>query len=103
MGVALHFTVSIPRTDAILVSRKALLTQDTLRPILLAFPAVVLLFIASICGFHTVIYLAVAGASDLVEAITLFRYLLEPQEQREILNFCRRMCTWVSRRLAPSR
>jgi O-antigen/teichoic acid export membrane protein len=103
VGVALHFIVSIPRTDAILVSRKTLLTRDILRPILLTFPVVALLFIAGICGLHTVIYLAVVGAGDLVVAITLFRYLLERHEQEEILNFGRHMCVLVSRRLALSR
>jgi O-antigen/teichoic acid export membrane protein len=103
LGVALHFLNSMPRTDAILVSRRALILQDIARPILLAFPVVVLLSIARISGLNEGLYLTITGAGDLAVAAVLFRYLLAKQEQEEIVDFCRHIGISISRRLAFSR
>jgi O-antigen/teichoic acid export membrane protein len=103
LGVALHFFNSIPRTDAILVSRRQLMIEDIGKPILLALPVIILLLVAHISGLNEISYLAIVGAGDIVAAATLFRYLLRKQEREEILNFCRHMRLSVSRRLALGR
>jgi O-antigen/teichoic acid export membrane protein len=103
VGVALHFFNSIPRTDAILVSRKTLLTQDIVRPMVLSVPMVLLLLCARAFGLHPVPYLLLVAGSDVLVAATFLRYLLENQERREILNLLRYMRISVSNRFALNR
>ncbi len=98
-GIVLHFFNSMPRTDAILVSRRALLFQDMGRPILLALPIILLLSIARFCGLREIPYLALVGVGNIAVAFTFFSCLLKKQEREEALNFYKHVQNSILKKL----
>jgi O-antigen/teichoic acid export membrane protein len=103
LGVALHFFNSIPRTDAIQISRKAFLLRDILRPIVFALPAVILLCTLRAVELRPTYYLAIVSASEIAIAVAFLRYLVEKHDREEIRDLCRRIFAFISRRLALSK
>ena len=98
IGVALHLTVSLSRTDAIHVDRSQLIAQGILKPLGFTLPFMLLALLAPGIS-STFLHLLLVACAELSLGALLWRFNFDPSDREQILGVLRHFSAAIARSL----
>jgi O-antigen/teichoic acid export membrane protein len=102
-GVLIHFTVSMPRTGAMLFSRRRLLFRSIVTPIACCAPGAGLLLVLLKQGASPAYEIALIGIAELSSMLLFWVFVLATDERRAVLSSAHRLAQRRGNRSTTSR